>query len=51
MYFLQVFVMSKEIVADAIATKMAKIVHEIFIFMLFGCFAFVELIKLNISCW
>ena len=48
-YFLQVLAMSKEIVADAIATKRAKMMHEIFI--LTFCFAFGELIKLKISCW
>ena len=51
MYFLQVFAMSKEITADAIETKRAKMMHEIFILLFVGCFAFVELIKLNISCW
>ena len=35
MYFLQVFAISREIVADAKATKRTKTMHEIFIFVLF----------------
>ena len=42
-YFLQVFAISSEIVADAIAMKRATMIHEIFIFCLF-CL-------LNVSCW
>ena len=46
MYFLQVFAISSEIVAVAIAMKRATMIHEIFIFCLF-----VLLVELNVSCW